>query len=269
MPTRRVGFFGRFDSRSGSGGRGGGDPTIIAVVTPLIPLVAGVLALAAAGIVLRSFGRALRVGRLLGATPRVSVEEALAIAARPEPRYVRVDGRLDAEEEFEDEHHRPLVFRRTRIEAQERGSWRVLEDRRETVPFEVREGTHAIAVDVDALGEGLVVVPRVGSGRAGDVPDRMPSGTAPEMPVRVRIEQVSSVEHAAVLGVPVAAAEGSARLTAGLGRPLVLTTLADGDAMRLLGGGKGVRPVAAAALLIAGLLLIALAAAWAALEALT
>ena len=57
--------------------------------------------------------------------------------------------------------------------------------------------------------------------------------------MRLRVEQVSSVEHAVVLGVPVAGpGEQPVRMTAGLGRPLILTTLETPEAMRILAGRR-------------------------------
>ena len=96
----------------------------------------------------------------------------------------------------------------------------------------------AIVVDDSALDSGLVVVPRESVGTAADVPDRVPPGTPVETPVRLRIEQVSSIEHAIVLGVPSLDEAGEPRLSAGLGRPLVLTTLEPDEAMRLLTDGE-------------------------------
>jgi hypothetical protein len=226
----------------------------------------GAVALGAGIAVLRSYGPRYRVARLLATVPRVTAADALAIAASGVARYVRVDGRIDAEDDFEDADHRPLVFRRTRLEARRNGAWQTIDESREAVPFEVREGLDAIAVDGDALEAGLVVIPRESVGTAADVPDRVPTDLPPDTPVRLRIEQVSSVEHASVLGVPVAdGADGAdgARLTAGLGRPLVLTTLEEREAMRVLAEGGSARPRAAAALLVAGLVLLAAAAgAW-------
>ena len=140
-------------------------------------------------------------------------------------RYVRVAGRLDAEDEFEDDAHRPLVLRRTRLLLREGRAWRAIEDRREAVPFWVRDGLDAIAIDADALDAGLVVIPRESVGTAADAPDRLPAGTDPATPLRLLVEQVSSIEHAVVLGVPTPGPDGMPRMTAGLGRPLVLTTL--------------------------------------------
>ena len=230
-------------------------------MTPLLVIAAGLVALVAGIGVLLSYGPRYRVGRLLAATPKVSVDEAVRLATDGTRRYVRVDGRLDSETDFPDEHQRPLVYRRRRLQLRLRGQWRSLEDDLEAVPFEIREGLTGIGIDHDALGDGLVVLPRESRGNAAEIPDRLPEGTAPTTPARLRLEQISSVEHAIVLGVPVAAA-GAPRMTAGLGRPLVLTTLEVPEAMRILGGGRR-RPAAAAILLAAGLGLLALGLLWA------
>lgn len=227
-------------------------------MSPLIPLVAGLCALVAGVLVLRTYGPGYRVGRLLAATPTVSIGEARAMAAGS-PRYIKVSGRIDAEEEFEDDAHRPLVFRRTRLQLQTDGRWVSFEDRRERVDFDLQEGLDAIAVDDAALDDGLVVVPRESVGTAADVGDRAPAGTDPTTPVRLRIEQVSSVEHALVLGVPSLDAAGAPRMSAGLGRPLILTTLEPDEAMRLLAGGERRRPLIGAACMIGGFGLIGLA----------
>ncbi|HEY0443825.1 MAG TPA: hypothetical protein VGC90_06370 [Candidatus Limnocylindrales bacterium] len=236
-------------------------------MTPLVLIAAGLVALVAGALVLRSFGPRYRVGRLLSTTPKVSVADAVALAASGAARYVRVDGRIDSEQEFEDADHRPLVFRRTRLETRERTRWRAFEDAREAVPFELHEGLAAIAVDAAALDAGLVVVPRESAGVAADLADRIPDGLRPDAEVRARIEQISSVEHATVLGVPVAGDGSGPRLTAGLGRPLVLTTLEIPEAMRVLTGGQTTRPRAAAALLVAGLTLFVIGVGWSAVAA--
>ena len=237
-------------------------------MTPLVLVVASLIAIVAGAITLRSFGPRYRVGRLLATTPRVTVAEATTIARDGPARYVRVDGRIDAAEEFEDADHRPLVLRRTRLEAMDGRRWAAFEDSRENVPFEIREGLDSIGVDASALDVGLVVVPRESVGVAGDLAERAPPGLAPDTPVRARIEQVSSVEHAIVLGVPVVGkrADDLPRLTAGMGRPLILTTLEPDEAMRILAGGSG-RPRLVAACFIVGSALLAVGLAWAGLGA--
>jgi hypothetical protein len=224
---------------------------IIRAVSPLIPLVAGLIALAAGVLVLRTYGPRYRVGRLLATTPDVTVAQARGMAAGP-PHYVRIRGRIDAEDEFEDEHHRPLVFRRTQFQLQRNRRWETIEDDRRRVPFEIREGLDGIVIDDAALDAGLVVIPRESVGTAADIGDRVPAGTAPTTPARLWIEQVSSVEHAIAAGVPVLDVQGTPRLTAGLGRPLVMTTLEPTEAMRVLGEGDRTRPLVAVLCLTAG-----------------
>jgi hypothetical protein len=237
-------------------------------VTPLLLVAAGVLAVVGGVAVLKTFGSRYRVGRLLATTPLVDMAEALSIAADGRPRYVRIDGRIDAEDEFEDINHRPLVFRRTRLEAYRSGRWVTFEDSRETVPFEIRDGGLTIVIDGDAIDTGLVVVPRESVGAAADLVDRAPSGMLPETRVRATVEQLSSVDHATALGVPTAgkAPGDPPHLTAGLGRPLILTNLAPDEAMRVLAQGS-TRPRIAAACFVAGGVLVVAGLAWAGLGA--
>ncbi len=239
-------------------------------MTPLVLGAASLVAIAAGVITLRSYGPRYRVGRLLATTPLVTVAEAVAIARDGHSRYVRVEGRIDASDEFEDADHRPLVFRRTRLQARDGRGWVSFEDSRESVAFDVREGLDSIGVDAAALDAGLVVIARESVGVAADLAgsDRSPASLATDAPVRALIEQVSSVEHAVVIGVPVPGErEGDLpRLTAGLGRPLILTTLEPAAAMRILAGGSA-RPRLVAACFIVGTTLLAAGLVWAGLGA--
>lgn len=235
--------------------------------------LAGVLGMAAAaslgaGIwLLRSMGPAWRVARLLGAAPEVPLPELVAAAGNgAAPRYVRTHGRISSAEEFPDETQRPLVFRRTRLErgdGTERG-WRTLNERRLAVDFGIEERGTYLAIDADALGDGLVVVPREAKGIASEMPAELAADAGellpPETPVRVRIDQISAVEHATVAGIVVPRPDGTPRLTAGLGRPLILTTVEPDAAMRLLASGGRRRVLAAGALLVIGLGFLATAA---------
>lgn len=223
---------------------------------PLLLIAVGLLALGAAVVVVRSFGRRYRVGRLLAVTPRVRIADAVGLARAGLVRYVGVEGRIDSETDFEDDAHRPLVWRRTRIERLDGRGWRTLEEHREAVPFELREGLESIAVDGEALDAGLVVLPRESVGRAHELGDRLPAGTPPDAIVRVRIEQISAVEHAIALGVPTLGPDGRVQLRPGLGRDLILTTLEPPEAMRVLVEGERLRPFVAAGLFLAGLLAV-------------
>jgi len=235
-------------------------------VAPLLLAASGVLALVLAGLILRSFGPRYRIARLLATTPKVSIAEAKRLATEGRRAYVRVDGRIDSEEDFEGPDHQPLVFRRVRLEARRGSAWRPFEDHRQTVPFTLTEGLDSIAVDVDQLDRGLVVVPRESVGTAADLADRVPDGTPSATAVRARIEQVSSVEHAIVLGYPASGSDGPT-MTSGTSRPLVLTVLEPDEAMRVLAADGRGRTRAAAALIGAAAVLLLGAVVWAAITA--
>jgi hypothetical protein len=234
-------------------------------VTPLLLIGLGLAALGVGIGALLSFGSRYRIGRLLAASRAVSIGEALEMAASSEPRYVRIQGRIDSDREFEDADHRPLVLRRTRLEARTGspvGRWRAFDERLDVVPFQLDEGLDTIAIDVGSLDQGLVVVPRSSVGVAADLGDRAPTGMGPQTPVRVTVELVSSVEHAMVLGTPTLDDAGAAVMRGGLGRPLVLTTLEIPEAMRVLTGGDVRRSRLAAAFLVGGLALLIAGGGW-------
>ncbi len=230
-------------------------------VEPLLPLVLGLALIAAGGLFMRSFGPGERVGRLLASTARVSVEQALVLSGEAVPRYVRLDGRLDSDEDFPDERDQPLIFRRRRLEARRGRTWETLGEARDLVPFQLNEGLASIAIDGQALDVGLVVLPREAVGAAGEAPDLLPDGLDPATPVRLRVEQISAVEHATVIGTPALDVSGRPIITAGTGRPLIVSTLEPGEAMQLLAGGRN-RALAVAVLLVAGLVLMLVGAGW-------
>jgi hypothetical protein len=234
-------------------------------MTPLVLTLAGVAAIAVALLLLRTLGPRARLGRLLAAAPGVSIEEAQELAAGPAV-YVRVTGRVSSDEEFPDENDRPLVFRRTRIQVKSPGAqWRELMDEREAVPFGVETRSTFLAVDETALGDGLVAIPRVADGVVGQIPPERTdlleaaAGLPADTPMRLTIEQVSAVEHVTACGRPMLR-DGQPFLTAGLGRPLIVTSLDQPAAMRILAAGARRRVAAAALLIAAGLVLFVIAA---------
>jgi hypothetical protein len=225
-------------------------------VTGLAIVALAILAGIAGVLLLRRSGSGWRVGRLLAAAPRRSLAEATALATRGETAYVRVHGRIDSEEEFPADDGKPLVFRRRRLQRRSgRSDWQTFDDERLAVPFGLSEKGQRLDIDTDALGDGLVVVPRESEGVAADVTAEAVAGSlpvmAPDTPVRLRIEQVSAVDHATAAGVPRLADGGSVVLGPGLGRPLVLTTLEVDEAMRVLAGGRRHELLLAAGLIVA------------------
>ncbi len=234
-------------------------------MAPLLLLALGLALVAAGGLLLRSFGPGQRVGRLLASAPRASVAEAIALTSEPVPRYVRLAGRLDSDEDFPDDRDQPIIFRRRRLEAWRGGRWDILSEARDVVPFQLNEGLASIAIDGQALDVGLVVLPREAVGAASEAPEMLPEGLDPAIRVRLRVEQVSAVEHATVIGTPALDGAGRPILTAGTGRPLILSTLEPAEAMQLLAGGRN-RAMAVAVLLACGLGAIVLGAGWAILR---
>lgn len=236
---------------------------------PILLLLLGALALGVGVLVLRSFGPGYRIGRILAGTPTVTIGEAVGLARAGSTRTVRVQGRIDAADEFEDDAHRPLVLRRVRLLARRASGWETIDDTTRSVPFALSEELDTIGVDLAALEGGLVVVPRVSEGTAGDAPGSIPGELPAETPIRLLIEQISSVEHATAVGRPALGPDGSPVLTGAGADPLYLSTLENDEAMRILAGGSRLRPLAVAVSFLAGSILLALGIALALLGAIT
>jgi len=223
---------------------------VVLVLAGVALLVVGVLAL-------RVGGTGYRIGRTLAVAMQLPLADVLREAADGRVTgYLRTTGRISSEEEFPDELDRPLVFRRKRLEARDGRAWRAIEDERTAVPFGIEERGAFLAVDVDALGDGLVVVPREAVGVASDLPDgTLPEGTPlpATTPVRLQVHQLSAVEHATVAGVVRPGPDGRPHITAGAGRPLIVTSLAPAEAMRVLAADHRVGVRLASVLLVAGL----------------
>jgi hypothetical protein len=236
-------------------------------VIPILLIVGGMLAVAAAWWLLRGMGPGARIGRIIAATRVVPVSRAITVAGEGNPRYVGVLGRVNADTTLEDEEQRPLVFRRRRLELGDGRRWTAFEDVREVVPFEISEGLDRIAVDGEALGDGLVVVTRESVGVARDLGDRVPTGTDPTTPARLRMDLLTSVDHALVLGVPTVDPARGPILGPGLNRPLILTNLEPAEAIRLLGEGRRGTTRAISLLLGGGTAAVLGGVAWALVDA--
>jgi hypothetical protein len=106
-----------------------------------------------------------------------------------------------------------------------------------------------------------VAIPRVATGHVSELQGDMADAAreaARETPVRLTIEQLSAVEHVSACGTPELRG-GETVLTAGVGRPLIVTPLDKPAAMRLLASGARRRVLAAALLIAGGVVLVALA----------
>jgi hypothetical protein len=211
-----------------------------------------------------------RAGQLLAGLSPVTPTEALRLAALrgASSPYLAIKGSIDAAEIFEDENHRPLVYRRERVSIADEGGWRVLDTAERSLPFVVSDPSSAIRISTDDLADGLVVVERRWEGSVAELHaagrEYQSADTAalvaalaasdPTRGARVGLEQISNLDRATAAGQLV-----DGELRAGAGRPLVVTTLERAEALRLLGSegrGRLASSTVALALLALGLLLL-------------
>jgi hypothetical protein len=182
--------------------------------------------------------------------------------------YLAIKGSVDAAEIFEDEHHRPLVFRRERVSIADEQGWRVIDVAERSLPFVISDPSSAIRIATADLADGLVVVERRWEGSVAELHAAAREYQSPETAAlvaaiaasdpsrhaRVGLEQISNLDRATAAGQLI-----DGELRAGAGRPLVVTTLERADALRLLGGegrGRLASSTVALALLALGLLLL-------------
>jgi hypothetical protein len=237
-------------------------------MNPLI--VVGVLLVAFGLLLSRRADERTRAGQLLAGLSPVTPTEALRLAALrgDSSPYLAIKGSIDAAEIFEDENHRPLVYRRERVSIADEGGWRVIDTAERSLPFVVSDPSSSISIATADLADGLVVVERRWEGSVAElhaaareyqqaeaaslvaaIAARDPSRAA-----RVSLEQISSLDRATAAGHLV-----DGELRAGAGRPLVVTTLERAEALRLLGSegrGRLASSTAALAALALGLLLL-------------
>jgi hypothetical protein len=211
-----------------------------------------------------------RAGQLLAGLSPISPTEALKLAALrgDAAPYLAIKGSIDAPEIFEDENHRPLVYRRERVSIAEESGWRVIDTAERSLPFVVSDPSTSISIATADLADGLVVVERRWEGSVAELHaagrEYQSSETAalvaalaasdPTRGARVGLEQISNLDRATAAGQLV-----DGELRAGAGRPLVVTTLERAEALRLLGTegrGRLASSTLALALLALGALLL-------------
>lgn len=211
-----------------------------------------------------------RAGQLLAGLSPISPTEALKLAALrgDAAPYLAIKGSIDAPEIFEDENHRPLVYRRERVSIADEGGWRVIDTAERSLPFVVSDPSSSISIATADLADGLVVVERRWEGSVAELhaagreyqsPETAAlvaalAASDPTRGARVGLEQISNLDRATAAGQLV-----DGELRAGAGRPLVVTTLERAEALRLLGTeerGRLASSTLALALLALGVLLL-------------
>lgn len=219
----------------------------------------------------RRGGTRTRAARLMAGVAPVTPREALLVG---DGHYLAVSGNIDAAEAFEDESHRPLVYRRERVLIADGSAWREIERVVRSVPFVISDGDHSLAIDAAQLGDGLVVIERQWDGSVAELaaahrdyqdPESATlvaqlASAAPTTGARVILEQISTLDRGTAAGL----LRDSALTAGGAGQPLVLTTLDRREALRILGSGQRASLAAGLLtllLLIAGLLLFVIGSA--------
>ena len=219
----------------------------------------------------RRGGTRTRAARLMAGVAPISPREALLVG---DGHYLAVSGNIDAAEAFEDESHRPLVYRRERVLIADGSTWREIERVVRSVPFVISDGDHSLAIDAAQLGDGLVVIERQWDGSVAELaaahrdyqdPESATlvaqlATAAPTTGARVILEQISTLDRGTAAGL----LRGGALTAGGAGQPLVLTTLDRREALRILGSGQRASLAAGLLtllLLIAGLLLFVIGSA--------
>ncbi len=211
-----------------------------------------------------------RAGQLLAGLSPISPTDALKLAALrgDAAPYLAIKGSIDAPEIFEDENHRPLVYRRERVSIADEGGWRVIDTAERSLPFVVSDPSSSISIATADLADGLVVVERRWEGSVAELhvagreyqsPETAALVAAlavsdPTRGARVGLEQISNLDRATAAGQLI-----DGELRAGAGRPLVVTTLERAEALRLLGTeerGRLASSTLALGLLALGLLLL-------------
>jgi hypothetical protein len=211
-----------------------------------------------------------RAGQLLAGLSPITPTEAIRLAALrgDSAPYLAIKGSIDAAEIFEDENHRPLVYRRERVSIADEQGWRVIDVAERSLPFVISDPSSAIRIATADLADGLVVVERRWEGSVAELhaaareyqsPETAAlvaaiAASDPSRQARVGLEQISNLDRATAAGQLI-----DGELRAGAGRPLVVTTLERADALRLLGGegrGRLASSTVALALLALGLLLL-------------
>jgi hypothetical protein len=97
-----------------------------------------------------------RAGKLLAGLSPITPTEALRLAALrgDSAPYLAIKGSVDASEIFEDEHHRPLVFRRERVSIADEQGWRVIDVAERSLPFVISDPSSAIRIATADLADG-------------------------------------------------------------------------------------------------------------------
>jgi hypothetical protein len=204
-------------------------------------VIAGLLVGAASVLALRLAQARPGIGRRLAGPPEVKVGTLLGDGDLP-TRAVRVSGRIRCREPLDAGDGERLVAFHRDVEVRAGGSWRSIERLRETRSFELWDHDGSLGLDPARAAEPLITIPQVWRGSpdaleephassAARIGDRYGAVTE----ARAVTRTINVIDRLLVLARPVRGADGRVRLDPPEGGYLI-TNLALGDAMRVLGG---------------------------------
>lgn len=211
---------------------------------------AGVLIAAISLVALRVAGARLATARRLAGPVEVKVGALLGDGPLP-ARAVRIVGRIRCRDPLEMGGGERLVAFHRDVEVHVGGRWRSVERLRETRSFDLWDHDGSLGVDPSRAAEPLVVIPKVWRGDPAELEephrsaaDRLVERLGPASGARAVTRTVNVTDRLLMLAHARRDESGRVRLEPPAGGYLV-TNLALGDAMRLLGGRRR-RLVAAA-----------------------
>jgi hypothetical protein len=204
-------------------------------------VIAALLVGAASVLALRLAQARPGIGRRLAGPPEVKVGTLLGDGDLP-TRAVRVSGRIRCREPLDAGDGERLVAFHRDVEVRAGGSWRSIERLRETRSFELWDHDGSLGLDPARAAEPLITIPQVWRGSpdaleephassAARIGDRYGAVTE----ARAVTRTINVIDRLLVLARPVRGADGRVRLDPPEGGYLI-TNLALGDAMRVLGG---------------------------------
>jgi len=209
------------------------------------------LALAGAGVVIaaaslvgfRVAGARLATARRLAGPSEVKVGTLLGDGPLPS-RAVRVTGRIRCRDPLEMGAGERLVAFHRDVEVRVGGRWRSVERLREARSFDLWDHDGSVAVDPAQVAEPLIVIPKVWRGDPDELEEPHRSAAArlverhgPATRARAITRTLNVTDRLLVLANARHDPPGRVRLEPPMGGYLV-TNLALGDAMRLLGGRR-------------------------------
>ena len=203
-------------------------------------VVAGIVVAAISLLVLRrSDAQPGRARRLAGPS---EVRVGRLVDADVPDRAVRVTGRIRCRDPLEMGNGERLVAFHRDVEVRAAGRWRSIERLRETRSFELWDHDGSITIDPARVEEPLIVIPSVWHGRVDELEEahaaaaaRLAERHGPAVEARAVTRTINVTDRLLVLARPVRDEGGRTRLEPP-NDGFLITNLALGDAMRLLGG---------------------------------